>query len=135
MPPSIEFIALVFALIRSRAVQILIDPGMGRANLIRCLSEAEPTGVISTPLGQTIRRVMQRRLPLASQNICVGSRGWWNSTTLDTVRDLGRQSTILTSASQTDDPAAIIFTTGSTGPPKGVLFRQQNFLAQSRTHP
>ncbi len=29
-----------------------------------------------------------------------------------------------------DDPAAIIFTTGSTGPPKGVLFTHRNFEAQ-----
>ncbi len=28
------------------------------------------------------------------------------------------------------DPAAIIFTTGSTGPPKGVLYTHQMFCAQ-----
>jgi acyl-CoA synthetase (AMP-forming)/AMP-acid ligase II len=30
-----------------------------------------------------------------------------------------------------EDPAAIIFTTGSTGPPKGVLYRHRNFIQQA----
>ncbi len=50
VPPSIEFISLVFALFKSGVVQILIDPGMGRRNLIRCLAEAEPEGFIGIPL-------------------------------------------------------------------------------------
>ncbi len=47
VPPSIEMITLVFALLRSGAVAILIDPGMGKKNLVRCLSEAAPTGFIA----------------------------------------------------------------------------------------
>ena len=31
-----------------------------------------------------------------------------------------------------ESPAAIIFTTGSTGPPKGVLYRHRNFIEQSQ---
>src|SRR5262245_34780489 len=38
--PGIEFVSLVFALLKVGAVQILIDPGMGKRNLIRSLSEA-----------------------------------------------------------------------------------------------
>ncbi len=38
--PSIEFVTLVFALLRAGMVVVLVDPGLGRRNLIRCLSEA-----------------------------------------------------------------------------------------------
>src|SRR4030042_4668422 len=33
--PGIDFISLVFALLKAGAVTILIDPGMGRGNLVR----------------------------------------------------------------------------------------------------
>lgn len=52
--PGIDFISLVFALFKSGAVTILIDPGMGRRNLLRCLAEAEPEGFIAIPQVQAI---------------------------------------------------------------------------------
>src|SRR6185437_3639963 len=42
--PGIDFVSLVFALFKAGAVTILIDPGMGRRNLIGCLAEAAPEG-------------------------------------------------------------------------------------------
>src|SRR5437660_7634294 len=46
VPPSIDFISLVFAMFKSGVVTVLIDPGMGRRNLIRCLAESRPEGFI-----------------------------------------------------------------------------------------
>src|SRR5688500_15508576 len=45
--PGFDFISLVFALFKSGAVQVLIDPGIGRRNMIRCLAEAEPEGFVA----------------------------------------------------------------------------------------
>ena len=36
--PGIDFLSLVVALLKAAAVIVLIDPGMGRGNLIRCLA-------------------------------------------------------------------------------------------------
>ena len=46
--PSINFIALVFALFKAGIVTVLIDPGMGRRNAIRCLEQVEPEGFIAS---------------------------------------------------------------------------------------
>src|SRR3954470_18229282 len=45
--PGTEFVALVFGLLRAGMVIVLVDPGLGRANLIRCLTDAEPEGFIA----------------------------------------------------------------------------------------
>lgn len=127
--PSREFISLVFALFKVGAVTILIDPGMGRKNLIQCLAEAEPEGFVAIPLVHVVRTLFKRRFPRARFNVTVGRRLFWDGLTLDEVRQRGSDSPFC-HQTNADDPAAIIFTTGSTGPPKGVLYCHGNFDRQ-----
>ena len=134
--PSIDFISLAFGLFKSGAVTVLIDPGMGRKNLIRCLSDVRPEGFIAIPVVHAIRTLLPNRFPAARHNVTVGRRWFWRGATIDDLRRMGnpRPAAVTTRA---DDPAAIIFTTGSTGPPKGVLYRHGNFdqqVDQIRNH-
>jgi len=127
--PSIDFIALVFAMLKAGVVVVLIDPGMGRKHLLRCLGEVQPDGFIAIPPAQVVRVLMRRRFPNARFNVTVGRRWFWGGRTLDEVRALGEADPFCGSTAA-DDPAAIIFTTGSTGPPKGVLYSHRNFDQQ-----
>ncbi len=61
--PGIDFISLVFGLFKAGAVAILIDPGMGRRHLVRCLAEAEPEGFVAIPIVQAVRSLLRRRFP------------------------------------------------------------------------
>jgi acyl-CoA synthetase (AMP-forming)/AMP-acid ligase II len=127
--PGIDFVSLVFGLFKAGAVAILIDPGMGRRNLVRCLAEAEPEGFVAIPLVQAVRTLLPGRFPKARLNVTVGRRWFWGGVTLEQLRG-GPWSGGELAPATADQPAAIIFTTGSTGPPKGVLYTHGNFDAQ-----
>ncbi len=128
--PSIDFISLVFALFKAGIVCVLVDPGMGRRSLVRCLEEVQPDGFVAIPLAHAIRCVLRRRFSRARWNLTVGRRWFWGGPTIAQLRQRQRSEGFEPSATRADDPAAIIFTTGSTGPPKGVLYRHGNFDRQ-----
>ncbi len=129
VPPGIEFVAMVFALFKCGAVVILIDPGMGRKNMLHCLASADPVGMVGIPLAHVVRVMKRWALPLCKKNFVVGKFFGAKKTSdfdgLDSAAlqalDVGRE-----------DAAAIIFTTGSTGPPKGVLYRHRIFIEQAQ---
>ena len=127
--PSLEFIALTFAIFKAGAVAVLIDPGMGRTGIFRCLDEVEPHGFIAIPVVQAIRRLYARRFRSAKLNVTVGGRARWG--TVSYAQLLGPAwEPIEIARTESRDPAAIIFTSGSTGPPKGVLYEHGMFAAQ-----
>lgn len=125
-----DFIALVFALLKAGAVVVLVDPGMGRKNLLRCLEATNPDGFVAIPAAQAMRMAMRGRFPGARFNVTVGQRfGMLPKPTLEQLS--GTPSALYQPPPCTlDSPAAIIFTTGSTGPPKGVLYTQRTFNSQ-----
>ncbi|MEO1994937.1 MAG: fatty acid CoA ligase family protein [Planctomycetaceae bacterium] len=127
--PGLEFIALTFALFKSGAIVVLIDPGMGRSNILRCLEQVAPEGFVAIPVVHVLRRLSPRRFRQARLNVTVGRRWFPKDITYDDVLRQGEQGRDLPNTRSTD-PAAIIFTSGSTGPPKGVLYQHGMFNAQ-----
>lgn len=129
--PGIDFIAIVFGLMKAGMVQILIDPGMGRKHMIKCLSDAKPEGFVAIPAAHAVRCVLRNRFPLAKHNVTVGRRWFWGGKTLKQIEELGFHSDLSIPETTQQSNAAIIFTTGSTGPPKGVAYSHKMFIGQA----
>ena len=127
--PSLEFIALTFAIFKSGSTCVLIDPGMGRTNIFNCLEEIDPAGFVAIPIVHVIRRINRRRFPNAKLNVTTGRRLLGDMQTYGELLTRGDAEVELPRTKATDS-AAIIFTSGSTGPPKGVAYEHGMFNAQ-----
>lgn len=127
VPPGIDFVVNVFGLFKAGVVIILIDPGMGKKNMIQCLSESKPLGMVGIRLAQVARTIYRNKFPKCTKNVSVG--GFFPRCTSQS-RFYQLPTDFSPLEMSREDEAAIIFTTGSTGPPKGVLYRHRNFLQQ-----
>lgn len=130
--PGIDFYAALFGLFRMGAIPVLMDPGMGRDALLGCIEQAAPRAILGIPIVHVLRLLKKRYFKSADLFITAGTRWFWGGPTLTQCLADGDEAYTSAEPRSPEDEGFIAFTSGSTGPPKGVSYVQRMFLNQSR---
>jgi acyl-CoA synthetase (AMP-forming)/AMP-acid ligase II/pimeloyl-ACP methyl ester carboxylesterase len=124
--PGIDLTAVLYGVWRRGAVAVVVDAGLGLRGIRTALRSAGPKYVI----GGFKALAAARTMGLAAQFISVGEvPGLTVAMTLEEIEARGARSP-LPDPPVAADTAAIAFTSGATGPAKGVLYLHGQLQAQ-----
>lgn len=129
VPVSVELLTLALALLKMGAILVLIDPGMGKKSLLKCVQHVQPRGLIAVPLVHALRTLSRKSFGGITHAVTVGAKWWWGGPTHWDLRNPVWTEFPVAAVSR-EELAAIVFTTGSTGLPKGVHYTHGVFDAQ-----
>jgi acyl-CoA synthetase (AMP-forming)/AMP-acid ligase II len=127
VPPGVEFLALGFAVMGRGAVPVFVDPGIGRENLMRCITDAAPDALIGTARAQALRLFGKRIFPRLKFHITASE---WIYTGGKNLAFLRKFAASPLPEAEAGPEAFIAFTSGATGAPKGVVFTNEMLATQ-----
>ena len=122
-PEPPDFIAAAYACWVIGAVTVVVDRGLGMGGLHRALRSAEPRWLLGTRKTLGVARLL-RWVPTARplEITAVGSQGGKHRAKLSAV--------VESFAPGAGVAAAVVYTSGATGPAKGVLYNERQMAAQ-----
>lgn len=131
VPPGRDLTAILYACLRLGAIGVVADAGLGVAGMTRAVRAARPQWIIGELPGLSVARVQSwpgRRISVRTHSAVVAS-GLRVEDSIYSMMDRHAAERFTGPAPSPSDPAAILFTSGSTGPAKGVMYTHGRLAA------
>ncbi|MBQ7530045.1 AMP-binding protein [bacterium] len=123
-----DLIACVFALFKMGVLPVMLDPGMGKEKMLGCIEHVKPDVFIGVREAHLARWFY--RSSFKSVRLNFTSTQWFPGCTVLAKEAVKYTEPFPVAPKEDDDTAAILFTSGSTGKAKGVVYKHGMFQAQ-----
>lgn len=129
MKPMLDFVPVFLALWHAGAIPLVVDPGASKEQKLKSIEDIGPNVLVGIPLAHALRILYRKAFRSISRSVTIGGFSPVGGPTLKSFLRAPEDGPLVSAPSMTGDTMAIVFTTGSTGPPKGVIYTQANGAA------